>query len=262
MSVITQYSKTFRRIFGSSLLILLLLLTTLGCNRSNQVNVNLGQEVSIAIGQTLYFNNEPFKIKFVEIINDSRCAKGVECIWQGEVSSRLEITYKDNSYTKIITQPGLTTEPSSDDFNIYVLKYNVQPYPEAGKSIKPNDYRLQLTVDKKSSLSGGILVTFDVVGEKYSIFITNQKTIDDVFAVQEGKSKATIPNGLLVRGGTSYNDPWSWHIDPEDIHMADMTIELSDGTPSQVEDNLDYWLYTVKRFSPWSARITSIEDFR
>jgi hypothetical protein len=262
MLFLTQYIKASRRIIGSSVLVLLLLSTTLGCNRSNQVSVNLGQEISMAVGQTVYLNNEPFKIKFVEIINDSRCAKGVECIWQGEVSSRLDITYKDNTYTKIITQPGLTTEPSSDDFNIYTLKYNVQPYPEAGKSIKANDYRLQLTIDKKSSLSGGILVTFDVVGEKYSVFIINQETISNVFAVKEGKSQATIPNGLLVRGGTSYNAPWSWHIDPEDIHMADMTIELSDGTPSQVEDNLEYWLNTVKRFSPWSAKITNIEDFR
>jgi hypothetical protein len=51
---------------------------------------------------------------------------------------------------------------------------------------------------------------------------------------------ATIPSGRLVRGPVFYNEPWSWHIDPEDIFMAEVTIELYDGIPSQVEDNLDY----------------------
>jgi hypothetical protein len=41
-----------------------------------------------------------------------------------------------------------------------------------------------------------------------------------------------------------------------------MTIELSDGTPSQVENDLDYWINTVTRFSPWSATIVKVQDFR
>ena len=112
------------------------------------------------------------------------------------------------------------------------------------------------------NLEGGILVTFDVVGEEYSIFITNEETIADVLAVKNGQSQATIPSGLIVDGAVSYNEPWSWHIDSEDIHMAELTIELCDGTPSQVEENLDYWLDTVKRFCPWSAEIVEITDYR
>jgi len=44
--------------------------------------------------------------------------------------------------------------------------------------------------------------------------------------------------------------------------MAEITIELCDGIPSQVEENLDYWLNTVQRFRPWSAMIVKIEYFR
>lgn len=112
------------------------------------------------------------------------------------------------------------------------------------------------------TLSGGILVTFDVVGETYKIFITDTETIAEVFAVQNGQSRATIPNGKIVPQPVFYNEPWSWHIDPQDIHMAEMTIELSDGLPSQVEADLDYWANTVGRFSPWAAEIVQIEDYR
>jgi hypothetical protein len=110
--------------------------------------------------------------------------------------------------------------------------------------------------------SGGILVTFDVLGETYKVFITNEDTIEEVFAVQRGESQATIPSGRLIEGAAFYNEPWSWHIDSEDIHMAEFTIELCDGLPSQVEAALDYWVNTVKRFCPWHAEIAKIEDFR
>ena len=44
--------------------------------------------------------------------------------------------------------------------------------------------------------------------------------------------------------------------------MAEVTIELCDGLPSHVEEDLDYWADTVKRFCPWHAKIVRIEDFR
>jgi len=118
------------------------------------------------------------------------------------------------------------------------------------------------TSEETPTLSGGILVAFDVKGETYKVFITNEDTIEEVFAVQRGESQATIPSGRLVEGAVFYNKPWSWHIDSEDIHMAQFTIELCDGLPSHVEADLDYWVNTVKRFCPWHAQIVKTEDFR
>ena len=160
----------------------------------------------------------------------------------------------------VLTQPG--SGLAKADFNDYNLAFEVQPYPEAGKRLEKQDYRLELVVNKKPALSGGILVTFQVIDEKYSIFITNQKTIEQVFAVQRGESRATIPSGRVVRGSVPYNQPWSWHIDSELISMAEFTIELCDGKPSQVEANLDYWVDTVQYFCPWSAKLVEIKDYR
>ena len=105
-------------------------------------------------------------------------------------------------------------------------------------------------------------MTFDVIGERYSILFKNPQAIAQVLSVQKGESQATIPNGKLVKGQVSYNLPWSWHIDPEDVSMAEMTIELYDGLPSHVEQDLDYWLNTVKRFAPWQAKIVDMKDYR
>ena len=243
--------------------ILLSFLLVAGCTTpASQVTANLGEQFSIAVGQSASISGEELKIKFVEVVADSRCPTGATCVWQGEVTCLVEITYFKSLHRKALTQPGLTGESSQSEFNDYELTFSVEPYPEVGQDIRDSDYRLRLKVDKNPALSGGILATFDVVGERYSIFITNSNTIEQVLAVQRGESNATIPSGRLVRGSVFYNEPWSWHIDSEDIHMAEVTIELCDGTPSQVEDNLDYWLQTVERFCPWGATIVKIEDFR
>ncbi len=117
-------------------------------------------------------------------------------------------------------------------------------------------------VTEGTQLSGGILATFDVLGESYNIFITSPSAIEQVLALKNGTSSANIPNGKLVRGQVSYNKPWSWHIDPQDITMVEMTVEIYDGLPSHVEADLDYWTDTVGRFAPWQAELTAIQDYR
>lgn len=118
------------------------------------------------------------------------------------------------------------------------------------------------TTSEGPELKGGVLATFDVQGERYSIFIMNSETIEQVVALSKGQSDARIPSGRLLRGQVSYNKPWHWYIDSQDIVMAEITIELCDGRPSDLENNLDYWIDTVGRFCPWSARLMELRDYR
>jgi hypothetical protein len=79
-----------------------------------------------------------------------------------------------------------------------------------------------------------------------------------------GTSQATIPNGALLAGAgpASCNEPWSWHLDPEDFEMAEATIELCDGSPSLVEADRDAWISQVGRFCPWGAELIALQDLR
>jgi len=232
-----------------------------GCAGQPAVQAELEQEFTLAVDQSAAIAGEDLSIKFVEVISDSRCPDDAICIWLGEVSCLIEVTQNGATQSKVLTQPGLSA-PVITDYGRYDVQFDVQPYPEADKAIKSNDYRLHLTVSRQPVLRGGILATFDVVGEQYRIFITNEETIEQVFALQRGESQANIPSGGLVAGQVAYNRPWSWHIHPEDVHMAEMTIELCDGTPSLVEADLDYWLNTVKRFCPWGAKLIDVQDYR
>jgi hypothetical protein len=117
-----------------------------------EINADLGEKFSLAIGQSAYITSEGMAVKFIKVIGDSRCPQGVTCIWAGEASSLLEITYSGSTYQKVLTQPGFTEPPQSDYFE-YVITFNLQPYPKAGEDIKDKDYRLELQIDKKAGFS-------------------------------------------------------------------------------------------------------------
>ena len=129
------------------LVAVMVLVFSIGCNdQTDEISAELGQEVDLQPGQSLVIEDEPIKVKFVEVVGDSRCPTGATCVWEGEVSCTLEITYLDESYTKTITQPGLTEQFSADTFQEYEINFNVEPYPELDKEIKADEYRLLITI--------------------------------------------------------------------------------------------------------------------
>lgn len=114
------------------------------------------------------------------------------------------------------------------------------------------------------ALDGGIVATFTNQDETFRVWITNETTIQQVLALQAGTSDANIPNGKILHGPgvADHNEPWSWHLDPEDIEMADLTIEVCDGRPSYVEENVDEFVDVVDRYCPWGAELVDVEDYR
>jgi len=110
---------------------------------------SLGQQFSLAIGQGAQITGENLKISFKEVIEDSRCARDVTCVWEGRVVSLLEIT-RDGAVTEItLIQPGLTDQPAAGSHQGYSFTFGIEPYPEeADKPIKSGEYRLLLAVSK------------------------------------------------------------------------------------------------------------------
>ncbi|NJD29450.1 MAG: hypothetical protein FIA92_14290 [Chloroflexi bacterium] len=106
------------------------------------------------------------------------------------------------------------------------------------------------------SPSAGVVVTIDVTGETYKILLTDPADIAVARDLLAGREAPSIPNGKVVRGEPGVNEGYSWHIDPNDIEWADMTIELCDGKPSDVEANT----ISGDRFCPWSAKVVAVED--
>jgi hypothetical protein len=62
-------------------------------------------------------------------------------------------------------------------------------------------------------------------------------------------------HGPIERGDGGHNAPWSWHFVPEDWRMVEISIELCDGTPELVEEDVDYWVDDVGQFCPWGSYV-------
>jgi len=116
--------------------------------------VNLDQEFSLTLGQSIMIAGENLAIKFIEIISDGRCPKGAICIWPGEANCLTEITTRPESiYLKVLTQPG-PAKTSTTSFANYEITFDLQPYPELGKAVDKKVYHLQLLISKKSAPRG------------------------------------------------------------------------------------------------------------
>ena len=94
-------------------------------------------------------------------------------------------------------------------------------------------------------------------GDKFTVYATDPEAIQLLTDNYYGLNNMFV-TGRLVIGNGGFNSPWSWHLDPDDVTMAEFAIELCDGTPSEVERNLPYWLFQVETFCPWSSKVIEI----
>ncbi|MEZ5318076.1 MAG: hypothetical protein R2752_11800 [Vicinamibacterales bacterium] len=113
-------------------------------------------------------------------------------------------------------------------------------------------------------LSGGVLATFAVDQVRFRVFVTDPTAIDQLLALRQGTSRASIPNGRILRGpgAGGHNAPYSWHLDDRDIELAETAIELCDGSPRYVESHVADYVDTVGRYCPWGAALVTLVDLR
>ena len=108
--------------------------------------------------------------------------------------------------------------------------------------------------DGPTTPSRGALVTFRVADETFRVHILDERQIDAAHRAANG-GRAQIPNGRIV-AGTDVNVGWSWHL--EEVEFAEVTTEVCDGRPSDVER--EGVTFGGGRFCPWTARVIFIQD--
>lgn len=138
------------------------------------LKAHLGEEVTLSPGQHLTITGEDLQVRFIGVSGDSRCPRGVYCIWAGEVTCKVEVTHAGTSTEITLTEPGLREAYSTTAFESYALTFHVTPYPDVQKGdIAPGEYRLHLILTKPTPLTsiiGSILVRpMDFSGKEVTI---------------------------------------------------------------------------------------------
>ena len=88
------------------------------------------------------------KVKFSALVEDSRCPKGVDCIW--EVNAKIKVELKGAGKESATFELNTNVEPkvaSGAGYEISLLK--LDPYPNADARPKEKDYVATLSVRRK-----------------------------------------------------------------------------------------------------------------
>jgi len=125
-----------------------LILISTGCSTGKDVKASLGEEFSVNIGQTARIDSEDLEIEFIDIVGDSRCPKGVTCIWAGEVTAKVAINTGNSLDELLLTEHGLSNGKATAVYQKYRLVYHVEPYPEQGTTIAKDQYQLLIMVSR------------------------------------------------------------------------------------------------------------------
>ncbi|MEM4663067.1 MAG: hypothetical protein QXM75_03525 [Candidatus Diapherotrites archaeon] len=112
-----------------------------------QKKVSIGVPFELKAGEEAFIEESGVFLKFVKVTSDSRCPKGVQCVWAGKVSILIEIS-KGNAWDQfeLSLEPGNenSSKKAFDGLEIKLLE--IKPYPEAGKEI--SDYLASLIVSE------------------------------------------------------------------------------------------------------------------
>ncbi|MCZ6595281.1 MAG: hypothetical protein O6943_10275 [Bacteroidetes bacterium] len=102
--------------------------------------------IKIALGETVTAGN--VILKFVEVLEDSRCPKDVVCIWEGRAKVKVVISGESISLKELELTVGEKNKNILVVFNGFTFKaVGLTPYPSSGITGKPS-YTLMVLKEK------------------------------------------------------------------------------------------------------------------
>lgn len=101
------------------------------------------EKVSLKPGETAMVDNQTGSVTFVEVMNDSRCPEGVDCIQAGEATVVVELA--NGQRQKVLVGANYRTAKRIVSGGIVVNVLGLTPYPKDGKPFGPEEYRLQIS---------------------------------------------------------------------------------------------------------------------
>lgn len=102
-------------------------------------------EVKVGLGQTKTLTGTRLRVKFVEVLEDSRCPEDAECIWAG--NAKLKITLSRNGKRSKTFEIN-TNGTDSVEFEGYRIELkDLMPKPRAGSGDK-KAYRATFTAER------------------------------------------------------------------------------------------------------------------
>lgn len=103
-----------------------------------QANTHEPERITVKINESASFSETRATITFVEVLEDSRCPEGVDCIWAGNAKISIEISRegKVEQTLELNTNMGEAAKYEGREVNLVLLT----PHPKAGVEIDTAAY--------------------------------------------------------------------------------------------------------------------------
>ncbi len=98
----------------------------------------INTEISLNIEESVIINDHGIRLKFIDVLDDSRCPSDVECVWEETVSLMINIQYNSQNLGNFILNSSNLHKAS---FMGYYAKFKVlEPYPISTEIIPKSSY--------------------------------------------------------------------------------------------------------------------------
>lgn len=111
----------------------------------------IDQSFDISLNQPAQNTTKSLQLTLTNVIEDSRCPTGANCVWPGQVRVEIEVIVDNvTSVTTLTYQPGQSIPSNVGNYQIALD--DVAPKPESDDSLNAADYRFSLRVSFLDSL--------------------------------------------------------------------------------------------------------------
>ena len=105
------------------------------------------QQQKIQVNKQKKFSTSKLNVKFVEMVEDSRCPKGTNCVWAGNAKIKIEVKRNGSAAQTIELNTGMGDKSARYD-GLLIELISLTPEPANNVRINKNGYVATLAVSR------------------------------------------------------------------------------------------------------------------
>ena len=105
-----------------------------------------GTSLELSIGTPIADPASRATFTFVRVVDDSRCPKGVQCVWEGDATIELRVTPDQGEPETVQLHVNARTAKDVVVGGWRLVLDRLDPYPENGRPIDARDYRAVISI--------------------------------------------------------------------------------------------------------------------
>ena len=110
--------------------------------------VGIPWSISIPAGEVRSVDDERLFIELVSVENDSRCAEGAQCVWEGDATAVLSVWEEEGSPERVELHTSSRFSSSAIVGDYAIELTGIEPHPRDGVRIQTGEYVATVEVSR------------------------------------------------------------------------------------------------------------------